>query len=143
MIRNGFVSNSSSSSFVIVGKKENCIEDIEEFFSKIEKDSDVRVIFISGKTMCDGDNVFIPSKDQIKWLIDYKEEIIKFEQWRDFKAIISPLYAEDEEYSFFIKADIDIPLKEVGVIEVDKDYRSFDKNTTEEDLEEFFEIWRI
>lgn len=143
MIRNGFVSNSSSSSFVIVGKKENCIEDIEEFFSKIEKDPDVRIIFISGKTMSDGDNVFIPSKDQIKWLIDYKEEIIKFEQWRDFKAIISPLYAEDEEYSFFIKADIDIPLKEVGVIEVDKDYRSFDKNTTEEDLEEFFEIWRI
>lgn len=140
MIRSGFVSNSSSSSFIIVGKKENCVKDIDEFFERIEANPDSNVVIIPDKEMYDGDNVFCPTKKQIEWLVKNKNDIKNEIGWRNFKAIFDPIYNEEvESYDNpFIDVDLDVNLKDVGIVEVEKDYCSFNEYTPYEDFKYYF-----
>lgn len=141
MIRNGFVSNSSSSSFIITGKRGNFIEGIDNIIEYIEKNPDSNILIILDKEMGDGINVFTPTTKIKKWLIRFKKPIIKEFGWRESIAIIDPLSMTEPDNYNYMTVDLDIPLKDVGIVEVDQDYRAFSAKTTLEDFLYYFNIW--
>jgi len=76
--RISFVSNSSSSSFVVIGKPVGNL-----FYDDIELDEN-RVYLMRGKRLCDGDDIITLDKKTAKW---FKEHYFKDD--REFLSEIS------------------------------------------------------
>ena len=73
--RNGFVSNSSSSSFVILGKK---LFDIEEATDAVHAGKDVRAI---GTCLSDGMDIFKVSPGMIKLIKEFDVKLTCYEAY--------------------------------------------------------------
>lgn len=142
MIRNGFVSNSSSSSFIVVGKKEDCIAGMDNIINYIENNPDCNIIIFPQKDLSDGDNVFTPTKEQKEFLIKNKEEILEKFGWRDSMAVVDPLLYTEDRYENNIGEFIHVPLKEslqdVMIYTGEADYYSFKSDTPIDDFVEYF-----
>lgn len=138
-IRSGFVSNSSSSSFIVVGKRDDCVVGIDKIYERLEKNPDEKPLFISSVELYDGQNVFTIRGKIKEWFMKYRDSVEQREFWNAI-AVFNPLYYE-ESYGNFITPDIDIPLKDLGVIEVNQDHHSFDSDTTEEDFKRVYNVW--
>lgn len=136
--RLGFVSNSSSSSFVITSLKENTLTGWENIIKAI-KENPERDIVIIGNELYEGVDVFHPTMKQKYWILSSEQEIMNKHWWRDVYAVIEPI-SENESKSVFLFPESDLPANQLAVIEVDKDYRSTDDNTTYEEFMERYDI---
>lgn len=136
--RLGFISNSSSSSFVITSLKENTLTGWENIIKAI-KENPERDIIIIGNELYEGVDVFHPTMKQKYWILSFAKEIMKKHWWRDVYAVIEPI-SEDESKSVFLFPESDLPANKVAVIEVDKDYYSTDDNTTYEEFMERYDL---
>jgi len=110
-IRNGFVSNSSSSSFIIMGKKIN-INDINPNFKNHEK------IYVLGNDLCEGQDVFkISTIEEFVFIKSYCEI---YEN--EIEIIDANIFIDEDDNE--IDAEV---LPKSGKIEIyqgEKDYRS-------------------
>ena len=136
--RLGFISNSSSSSFVITSLKENAITGWESIIKAIRENPE-RDIVIIGNELYEGVDVFHPTSQQKGWILSFAKEIMKKHWWRDVYAVIEPI-SEDESESAFLFPESDLPANQLAVIEVDKDYHNTDDNTTQEEFMERYDI---
>lgn len=137
-VRYKFISNSSSSSFVITAKKENAIVGWENIIKAIKENLE-RDIVIIGNELAEGDDVFHPTMKQKGWILASEEEILEKFWWKDICALIEPI-SEVSSTSYFLFPESDLPANQLAVIEVDKDYRSTDKNTTHEEFMKRYDI---
>lgn len=92
--RNGFVSNSSSTSYLIGFKEENLLSDTGELLEYLEK-SDGSDVFVIGKKLSSGRDLFVPEGKIREWLLDHKDELICDHPY-DLIGIISPVTAWNE-----------------------------------------------
>lgn len=136
--RLGFISNSSSSSFVITSLKENAITGWESIIKAIRENPE-RDIVIIGNELYEGVDVFHPTSQQKGWILSFAKDIMKKHWWRDVYAVIEPI-SENKSKSAFLFPESDLPANQLAVIEVDKDYHSTDDNTTQEEFMERYDI---
>ncbi len=101
-IRPGFVSNSSSTSFVVIGNKINCYE-------ADKKDVKDGKIYIYGNYFCDGGDFFVATQKMLD-IID--QECLDFEIYKVHKLI--------EECGKIEKKDL--PDEPVDIFPIDIDY---------------------
>lgn len=153
MIRCGFVSNSSSSSFILIGNKTDCVSGIDNIYERLHENPEQDFIFISGRELSEGYNVFEVKGKLKKWFLKY-EEYIKEKEYFDARAIFNEATmidadnssywgtdSDDEPIEGFITANIDKPLKDLGIIEVDRDYHSFSEKTDQDRFREWYDVW--
>ena len=76
-VRNGFVSNSSSSSYVLAYNKSSVITDPEQIVKYIEEHLRGEVMFISD-CLFEGQDVFYLSMDQKNYLLNHKKRFISY-----------------------------------------------------------------
>lgn len=139
IIRNGFVSNSSSSSFIIAGMRGDCTDNIYEIYSRLEKDPTERPFFISSRELSDGINAFTIEGNLRDWFLKYKDKIIDKERWNPTAFFNSVLF-DEVGYGELLNLDVDISLKDLSIMEFEMDHHSFDDDTTEEDFKDFYRI---
>lgn len=75
-IRSGFVSNSSSSSFIITYDKTKVTHDPEEVYNLIVENPDITILFM-GYDCGEGDDIFILDDEQKSTIRKFKKEFIK------------------------------------------------------------------
>ena len=82
-IRNGFVSNSSSSSFIILGSGAaplNRAQTVE--FLKSNPDANILVV---GASLGDGDDIFFLDKERVDFILDHEERFLaSFAKWEAY-----------------------------------------------------------
>ena len=75
-IRAGFVSNSSSSSFVLVGRKID-IDSIDKYDR----------VMMTGKYLCEGSDVCCLTQSMKEFILEYKDVFIKYGFYQEFNFI--------------------------------------------------------
>lgn len=90
MIREGFVSNSSSSSFILKSSNKGVIKDKKELIEALKKNKNERYIFV-GKDLCDGWDVFELTHTMINMILNHQDRFIEN---ADFKVC----YIDPEEF---------------------------------------------
>lgn len=90
-IRNGFVSNSSSSSYVLAFDKTKVLTNPQDIVNFIDNNPRQEIFFVS--ELCDGQDIFSLSSHQKRYLLKHRKRFIKwnegtetvkdFSQWED------------------------------------------------------------
>jgi len=92
-IRQGFVSNSSSSSFVILGKKFKSLYDIEASLDKTQKIEDQNICVIGDACLGDGEDIFKLTDEIYNELYCYPTN---YKRYIDFFQAKCVLYGDDD-----------------------------------------------
>ena len=119
-VRNGFVSNSSSSSFVLAYNKQSVITDPELIVKYIEEHPRREVMFISD-CLFEGQDVFYLSLDQKNYLLNHKKRFIDYN--REPMTITDYSVDPDENGKY--------PLKTVPHVTAITETYKFNYNTNE------------
>lgn len=99
-VRNGFVSNSSSSSFIIIG------EECEDFYSITEEMLKTERFLVVGKELSEGSDVFELTPDILK--LFSKFGYIPWAVWKpiltifEYEKISKNIFPDDKEYGIYI-----------------------------------------
>lgn len=121
-IRNGFVSNSSSSSFVIMGKSIS-ISDIEDMKTRMKEGT----IFAVGRERGEGIDI-VKVNENIKYFKKYPQIIETFSYYMGM-----PFREETFRKEELINKIKNIPFDEIEIYEFDKSYHC---SETEEDFKQ-------
>ena len=120
-IRNGFVSNSSSSSFIILGSSAaplNRVQTVE----LLKTNPDARILVV-GASMNEGNDVFFLDRERANFILDHEERFLaSFAEW---KAYVDPVkfipdpreswgYEGPEEDEEFLKENEQVVYKDYG-----------------------------
>lgn len=115
-VRNGFVSNSSSSSFILAYDKTGVISDAEKIVDYVDNNLRKEVFFRSDACLCDGDDIFSLDMHQKNYLLKHKKRFIKYNKddvpYTDYSAdkdkngeypviMVSPVIALTKVYEFY------------------------------------------
>ena len=134
-IRNGFVSNSSSSSFVLVGKSIGNILDDVRFFEEMDFESKEYVCF--GGDLFEAQDVMELNKEMCEFIINNTEH---FKNYDYFSGEVYELVIFSEDSSFFnVKELCEKGYEELDVMSGYCDYHS---SRSIEDLIENYNIER-
>lgn len=137
--RNGFISNSSSSSFLLIGKKDKVIIGLTNIIEYFEKNgTDLPVFILSHKSRYEALNGWYPTTSQKNWMIKNKDRLAETDRWDETIGIIQPIIQEEMNDDPFSNIESDWKLNEVSIRPAEIDYHSFDDETTEADMEDFF-----
>lgn len=130
-IRNGFVSNSSSSSFIILGSSAaplNRAQTVEY----LKTDPNARIVVV-GASLSDGDDIFCLDSKKVDFILDHEERFLaSFAKWQ---AYVEPVkfvpdlreswdYEGPEEDKEFLKENEQVVYKDYGS-ESDNDFSFF------------------
>ena len=120
-IRNGFVSNSSSSSFIILGSSAaplNRVQTVE----LLKTNPDARILVV-GASMNEGNDVFFLDRERANFILDHEERFLaSFAEW---KAYVDPVkfipdpreswgYEGPEKDEEFLKENETVVYKDYG-----------------------------
>ena len=103
-IRSGFVSNSSSSSFIITYDPKNILKDTYELIDYISNHDVTVPILVIGKEFSSGNDLFYLTPEMISWFIENKSKICL--AYDGFIGLIDPTTASSEEDDFMEPAAI-------------------------------------
>lgn len=111
-IRRGFVSNSSSSSFILSYQKSKVIEDPEKMVEYFKEHPNSHVVFY-GKDWGEGEDIFEMSYSQKALVRKFPEDFINTIKGTNCKICVDATLAYDNVEGAFREADIEVPGMEV------------------------------
>ena len=86
-IRNGFVSNSSSSSFIILGSSTAPLDRVQTV-ELLKTNPDARILVV-GASMNEGNDIFFLDRERVDFILDHEERFLaSFAEW---KAYVDPV----------------------------------------------------
>lgn len=125
-LRMGFVSNSSSSSFVFIGKKIGILDEAPRIdFTK------PKVTYIMlGTSLSEGDDIIDLNDDLYNWFVEHKDDIINNVDY--FNGDIYEVYSSGDDYAKINKVDVKSDI--IEAVHIYADYNSTDSINKAEEI---------